>query len=1652
MDHTFVLEHIKLEFEVHYNRARKLQEIFRLDTTPVYVAEGSEGIVYHASVPAEDGIVLEKAIKIVPVIAVDLTDMNAELDLEEIYNILSEIIETNDLPVKSEISNWAAASSCEHILPLDSSYKIIKWQSDGLIGIDYALPMPLAECLTEKIDRYKKKKTGVSTEKEETIIHIGIELCKALEELENLSTPICHRDIKPANIYYFENHYCLGDFGIAIETDKTQRTGTGTEAYRAPEQVMHCEQSRRDHRQDIYSLGLVLYEMADTHRMYEYINDLRSQRPLPHLVSKYSEGLNQILHKATQYYIEARFQHGSEFREALENLLADKEFTLYDEEERYIITKYPQDNGNPYAEVEELFSAETLWNAGHFWYEKSQEEGNRFANLKINEKIMPQAAKYTEKEQMFPIYIYEQNDEAHTRIKLSEIISETASLTDMYLIGEGGTGKTTALYSIMKNTYNNDFSLDVSTKTFIPLFIELSKAPVRYVNAYKDFSSTFIRRYIYFLIKSQREKCNTAEVDKLFSDLMSMEDPKEIEQLDRLLMKEDSRYQYVLLLDGLNEISRKQFIEDESGNSGSAVEMILYEIQKLQAYKNVTVIITSRADEAEYLETDIAKYCLSGLDNETIKEYLKEHQISTEGIEDNGRLIGTLRIPLFLKLYCQLSTTAEISTPGEILYAFFNECNREYSARIRLSEISNAQQQFRVPHTANLITEKMQLFIMDFLLPEIGWYMVKNELYVVDKETIRDIIEPVLTREKDTDICGKYGRAFFREYHRGNDGSINTQTYAKQLMELNSNNNYIEDIVEYCVYSLGIFYVNNQEYSFIHQHIRDFFAALKIITDIKFAMGIYHTDKVSAMECVHELNNTLLDEVVSRFMSDLSRTLSMKHGYYFYLVALEIYRNIYNDEAALGVKNIAHIIYEVQGDLSNIDFSELDLRNVQLYGINISDSEFTDALIDRKNFLPMGKIIDSIDVLVDGAFSPDYKHVLILEYERFRIFNVKSLHEEFVSPKYENNYYYSKKVAYSQSGSIFFILKESYSESFLIEVWDAQKYKLITCKKLLKRFHRNIDFDFLYRHFIKISLDDRYLIVSSNFDQFTLYPIFSKDKKKKIFLEKHTPLNIKARLFQDCPCVAVDPCQKYIAFENPCSGLFSLKVSLYNAETLKYDKHIIISALEEQEHICHLLFSPNGKYLAIFSNKNIYIVNIFTQLIYRTLAVKTKYGKIDSYRGEFLICGFELCLLLKDASYKKTKYFLWSIKQNNLELFPGEKEYFRIFDCLQNSVLLGRFSDLKIQRIHPSGSNMQILYDGSYKNPADGNNAFYTLDHKYLIIYSDVCVQIRESSTYELLHELISKKEISAICCSNAELYVGYSNGDIEVIEMERYRIVQCITICSKIEKIMLSPMQKYIMVEYHDDAYEDKGSTFSLYSAILLTHIFDFHGQKFLFDSLDEQIMISTKRKGMEHQSKMMELWSVKKQDSNEIHQVKCLKTAYWKDILKNVEECDWKWIGIISRWIFVPNTNKLLFYVRHDYFGKLFVWNLDTWVCERCVDTMVPCNFFSKSDNFYSAEFGTDKLTMKMRNLKTLRYDFEVQLEKTNDITMRTKVYEREILIPQRDRVRILDLTTKEYKTIFFLPGIHVQNAKFTQLHPSSDIDDSFLESLKMHGAIIE
>jgi eukaryotic-like serine/threonine-protein kinase len=92
-------------------------------------------------------------------------------------------------------------------------------------------------------------------------VDIGARVAEALESAHRAG--LVHRDIKPANILICEDERVMvADFGIAKLTDAdhtTEGTVLGTAKYLAPEQVSG---TAVDARTDLYSLGIVLYEMV----------------------------------------------------------------------------------------------------------------------------------------------------------------------------------------------------------------------------------------------------------------------------------------------------------------------------------------------------------------------------------------------------------------------------------------------------------------------------------------------------------------------------------------------------------------------------------------------------------------------------------------------------------------------------------------------------------------------------------------------------------------------------------------------------------------------------------------------------------------------------------------------------------------------------------------------------------------------------------------------------------------------------------------------------------------------------------------------------------------------------------------------------------------------------------------------------------------------------------------------------------------------------------------------------------------------------------------------------------------------------------------------------------------------------------------------
>lgn len=147
------------------------------------------------------------------------------------------------------------------------------------------------------------------------------------------SQGMIHRDIKPANILITRHgEAVLADFGIAQIVGSTQHTAVGalmgTLSYIAPEQGLKgCS----DVRSDIYSLGVVLYEMLTMRTPFEAETPLavlirhlnEPLTPPRELDSEIPEPIESVVIRALNKSAEERFQSAEEMAQVLQQACAE---------------------------------------------------------------------------------------------------------------------------------------------------------------------------------------------------------------------------------------------------------------------------------------------------------------------------------------------------------------------------------------------------------------------------------------------------------------------------------------------------------------------------------------------------------------------------------------------------------------------------------------------------------------------------------------------------------------------------------------------------------------------------------------------------------------------------------------------------------------------------------------------------------------------------------------------------------------------------------------------------------------------------------------------------------------------------------------------------------------------------------------------------------------------------------------------------------------------------------------------------------------------------------------------------------------------------------------------------------------------------------
>jgi len=179
-----------------------------------------------------------------------------------------------------------------------------------------------------------------------TIIDYATQVAQGLQHAH--ANHVIHRDIKPHNILITkDNRAKVTDFGIAIAATSSTLTNVGSVIgsvhYFSPEQARG---GYTDEKSDLYSLGIVMYEMATGRLPFEAENPLSvalkqtQEEPIPprDVNKNIPKGLENIILKLMQKEQSKRFPNARSLIEELNRLKNDSSLPLvYDEEEEDVI-------------------------------------------------------------------------------------------------------------------------------------------------------------------------------------------------------------------------------------------------------------------------------------------------------------------------------------------------------------------------------------------------------------------------------------------------------------------------------------------------------------------------------------------------------------------------------------------------------------------------------------------------------------------------------------------------------------------------------------------------------------------------------------------------------------------------------------------------------------------------------------------------------------------------------------------------------------------------------------------------------------------------------------------------------------------------------------------------------------------------------------------------------------------------------------------------------------------------------------------------------------------------------------------------------------------------------------------------------------------
>lgn len=617
--------------------------------------------------------------------------------------------------------------------------------------------------------------------------------------------------------------------------------------------------------------------------------------------------------------------------------------------------------------MESIEIKKELWIAAQRNLIESRRKGNRFYSLNIIERLLPYG--YVD----MGYLVTQGKTEEGAIAPLVDLCRDTDE--NIAIVGDGGIGKTTFLQHLMQETF---LSADGTPVKYMPhasamFFIELNRCPEHigdwYDNSLKK--TNFITRYI------GQIKENHSSLDSVSEETLNL-----LEKEFQKIPPEGEKPQYLLLLDGFNEVRSDRSIRTYLSN----------EISVLNHYPNVRIITTSRETQSAYYASEFKTIRLIGLNKSDIREYLHKCKMPGHSIGNTmacESLVRCLKIPLYLCMFSAKNSDDNFlpQTAGEILYNFFHRDSAFYNARMRMQETRSCK-----------LDSKQIALVLDFIIPYIGWTFETNDTFSVNEQEFHNIAEQALKCTK-TLMCISCSNPF-------KDFNYNGKILKNTVESLYVNDKPDIDAIISCIYDyLGIVYqyqINEGEFSdrvrfsFCHHHFRDYFSAM------------WDVQLLSMLQCINEFGFDCSPEECSyqyyldkrhwqtekvQFVSEVLMEhrnrpiLSLSSGNWY------IPKPTYDEQRVLSrtldycrklhkndidtqylIQNVLSAILYGRKEYSGLNLSNLNLKNCRFFNITCSRkgkshtlaADFSGSTLTKDNFVPEGHQNAVVEYIYNG--------------------------------------------------------------------------------------------------------------------------------------------------------------------------------------------------------------------------------------------------------------------------------------------------------------------------------------------------------------------------------------------------------------------------------------------------------------------------------------------------------------------------------------------------------------------------------------------------------------------------------------------------------------------------------------------------------------